>query len=335
MYVLIGASSFIGVHTAREFLNNGSELLVTGRNGKFREYYESLGVEYVDFDLASESDIAKLPTEGAEGVILAAGLLPANAEADLNEEENAADYFKLNTIATINLLEYCRKNGVKRLLSFSSYADVIESWSASRALTEEEPRSYRFTGDHAVYVFSKNACTDVMEYYNQQHGMHNVMFRLPPVIGVGPHGSLLINGVRKKSGFQIFMDKAVAGETITIYGDGNLARDIVSVKDVAHAVYLAMHSENASGLYNMTAGRTVTLREQAEVIAEVFATDQAHVSDIVLDSSTPNSAPSFLFSMEKAKRDFGFEPQFKDFRKFMLDYKRDLDAGLYKDLFGY
>ena len=34
MYIIIGASSFIGVHTVEEFLKQGCEVLVTGRDRK-------------------------------------------------------------------------------------------------------------------------------------------------------------------------------------------------------------------------------------------------------------------------------------------------------------
>ncbi|WP_165056685.1 MULTISPECIES: NAD(P)-dependent oxidoreductase [unclassified Adlercreutzia] len=335
MLLLIGAASFIGVHTAHELIDNGCDLIVAGRNGKFKNHYSRLGVGYIDFDLSRSEDIDKLPTESVDGVIVTAGMLPANSCADLNSSDNAADYFELNVISTIRLLEYCRANGISRLLQFSSYADTINSWSANRALTEDEPRSYRFTGDHAVYVFSKNAMVDVMEYYNQQHGMKNIVFRLPPVLGVGPHGSLMVNGTLRKSGLQIFMEKARSGDTITVFGDKNLSRDVVYVKDVARAVRMAMGSAGASGLYNMTAGRGVTLQEQAEVIARVFASSPDRISRIEYDPSVENNAPSFLFCMDKARRDFGYEPYFTDFSLLMSDFKKDIDLELYRDLFNY
>ena len=194
MVIIIGASSFIGVHTVDEFVKQGCEVLVTGRNDKFREHYESMGVKYENLDLNNPEDFEKLPKSDVKGVILLAGLLPANAQVNLDEDENAAEYFKINTIGTINVLEYCRSNGIKRVISTSSYADVRDSWTAEKALTEEEPRGFSYKGDHAVYVISKNAACDVLEYYNQQHGMSNAVFRFPPVYGVGPHGSLFING---------------------------------------------------------------------------------------------------------------------------------------------
>lgn len=334
MIIIIGASSFIGVHTVDYLLSQKCEVVVTGRNNKFKSHYDSLGVQYVNLDLRNKSDFENLSKIGVEGVILLGGLLPANTAVNLDNDENAADYFEINTIGTINVLEYCRKNGIKKVISTCSYADVINSWNAECPLTEDEPRSYRYEGDHAVYVFSKNAANDMLFYYNEQHGMSNSVFRLPPVYGAGPHGYYHVNGVLMKSALQKFMDKARTGEDILIFkGDEHFVRDFVYVKDVARAFYLAIKSENANGLYNMTSGVGVTMEQQAAIIADVFC--EGKKSKLVyLDKSNGNPR-SFLFSMEKAKKDFGFEPEYSSFRKMMTDYKQDIDKGLYKDLFNY
>lgn len=335
MVIIIGASSFIGVHTVDEFRKQGCEVLVTGRNNKFKDHYDALNIPYINLNLDNEDDFDKLPTVGVDGVILLAGLLPANAQVNLDEDENAADYFKVNVIGTINVLEYCRKNGIKRVISACSYADVSKSWTADRALTEEEPRNFSFTGDHSVYVISKNAANDVMEYYNQQHGMKNASFRFPPVYGAGPHGSLYVNGKIYKSGLQIFMESAATGEDICVYGNKDLSRDVVYVKDVAHAYYQAMFSEKTSGLYNITSGHGVTLDEQAQVIAEVYQTPGNPRSRVTYKPEKINNSPSYLFSIEKAKRDFGYEPKYANFKVMMSDLKKDMDNKLYQDLFKY
>ena len=335
MVLIIGASSFIGVHTVAEFLAQGCKVAVTGRKNKFKEHYDRLGVDYYDLDLARKENFGNLPKKDVEGVILLAGLLPANAEVDLDKDENAADYFRINVIGTINVLEYCRKNGIKRVISACSYADVKNAWSADKAITEEEPRSFSYKGDHAVYVISKNAANDVMEYYNQQHGMKNASFRFPPVYGAGPHGSLFVNGKIYKSGLQIFMDNAAEGKDICVYGNKNLSRDVVYVKDVAKAYYQAMFSDNTYGLYNVTSGRGVTLEEQAEVIAEVFHTPGKPQSKVVYQPEKMNNSPSYLFSIDKAHRDFGYQPQYADFKVMMTDLKKDLDNNLYRYLFHY
>lgn len=332
MYIIIGASSFIGVYTVDEFVKQGCKVVVTGRKNKFKEHYDKIGVNYINLDLTKKDDFERLPKDGVEGVILLGGLLPANVDSNL--DDNAADYFEVNTIGTINVLEYCRKNKINRVISTCSYADVRGEWG-KKVITEDEPRNFIYTGDHAVYVFSKNAANDMLEYYNQQHGMKNAWFRFPPVYGVGPHDSLYVNGVLKRSGLKIFIDNASKGKDICIFGDKNLSRDIAYVKDVAHAFYLAMNSEKTYGLYNMSSGKGVTLQEQAEVIAELWAPSENKKSKITYRPEIVNNTPSYLFSMEKAKRDFGFVPKYADFKIMMKDYKKDLDAKKYQELFNY
>ena len=114
-----------------------------------------------------------------------------------------------------------------------------------------------------------------------------------------------------------------------------MSRDVIYVKDVAHAFYLAMKSDKTYGLYNMTSGRGVTLQEQAEVIADLWAPSPEKKSKITYNPKITNNTPSYLFSMEKARRDFGFVPEYADFRVMMTDYKKDLDADKYQEIFNY
>ncbi len=332
MFIIIGASSFIGVYTATCFLEHGEEVIVTGRNNKFKDYYDEYkNATYTNLDLSKPEDFEKLPKKGVDGVILISGALPASEDADLKEKENADLYIRINTLGTINALEYCRRNGIKRLINTVSYSDVGNLLTENPPMDENLPREFSYKGDHSVYLISKNAATDVMEYYNQQHGMSNAWFRLTPVYGVGPHGNLKVNGRIRKSGFQIFIDKASAGEDIEVYG--YLARDTVYVKDVAKAYYLASKSEKAYGCYNITSGKTTTLLEQAQVCAELFAKDSGHRSNVIYLENMVNPGKSYLFSIEKAKKDFGYKPDYADFKTMMIDYKKELDRGVYSSLF--
>lgn len=46
-------------------------------------------------------------------------------------------------------------------------------------IAEDGPRDFKLSGDHAVYVISKNAANDVIECYNQQYGMQGSVFGPP------------------------------------------------------------------------------------------------------------------------------------------------------------
>lgn len=325
MIVVIGATGFIGMYTVEALLQSGKQVIAAGRNGAVGAQLEKMGATFVPLDITDEKDFEKLPTEGVEAVILLAGLLPANTTADLKNSENAADYFKVNVLGSINVLEYCRRNNIKKVVGNCSYGDVAGAWRKGYAITEDEPRDFRFTGDHAVYVISRNACNDVMEYYNQQHGMQCAWFRFPPVYGVGPHGTIYVNGKAYKSGIATFIDNAKEGKDIELWGDPRIERDIIYVKDVAKAYCMAIESDKTYGLYNMTSGTALTLEDQAKAVISVFGKDKG--SQLVYRPDKPNNTPSFLFSMEKAKRDFGFVPQYTNYLDMMQDYKNEMESG--------
>lgn len=85
----------------------------------------------------------------------------------------------------------------------------------------------------------------------------------------------------------------------------------------------------------MTSGKGVILQEQAEIIAELWAPSPEHKSKIIYKPEIKNNTPSYLFSMEKAKIDFGYIPQYSDFKIMMEDYKKDFDENKYQELFKY
>ena len=330
MVIVIGATGFVGMYTVEQLLASGKEVIATGRNRILGGKLEEMGAKFITLDITDPADFDKLPTENVEGVIHLAALLPANAATDITVDENAEDYINVNVNGTIHVLEYCRKNGIRKVIGTSSYSDVSNAWKKGVALTEKEPRDFKFTGDHAVYVISKNAANDIMEYYNQQHGMQCAVFRFPPVYGVGPHSTIYVNGKAYKSGIQTFIERAEKGEDIEIWGDPHITRDIIYVKDVARAFVMALESDRTYGLYNMTSGTELDLEEQARAVIEVFGDPE--VSKIVYRPDKPNNTPSFLFDMTKAKEDFGFIPEYTSYKDMMIDYKKELESGRWNDL---
>ena len=324
MVIVIGGTGFIGMYTVEALLKAGKKVLATGRNMRLGEVLQNMGAEFLELDITSEDDFDKLPKKDVEGVILLAGLLPANAKADLQENENAADYFEVNVIGAIHVLEYCRRNGIKKVIGNCSYSDVSGAWGKGYPITEDEPRNFSYTGDHAVYVISKNACNDVMEYYNQQHGMQCAWFRFPPVYGVGPHGTVFVNGKPYKSGIATFIDNAMEGKDIELWGNPHIKRDIIYVKDVAEAYVMALESDKTYGLYNMTSGTELDLEEQAKAVIDVFGDNKK--SRIVYRPDLENHTPSYIYSMEKAKRDFGFVPKYTNYYDMMKDYKKEQES---------
>lgn len=326
MVVVIGASGFIGTYLVDQLIENGESVLATGRNSVAKKYYEGRGIPFVELDITSKKSFSLLPKENVDAVILLAALLPANVS-----QENPYLYVDVNIVGTLNVLEYCRENNIKKIISTTSYADLQNLWSADRILMADENRAFRLKGDHAVYVISKNAATDLILYYNEEYGMQGSIFRLPPVYGVGPHSALYVNGKWYKSGFQVFVDKAKAGEDIEIFGNKDVVRDIVYVKDVVMAFINAINSQNAIGVYNITSGESSSLEEQVKDIIEVFSPVDKR-SRIIYRPEIMNNSSSYRFDIEKARKDFGYSPQYVPFKRLVEDYKKEMEKLKYPHL---
>ena len=330
MIVIIGATSFIGLNTAEAFLKAGYEVVGTGRNHAAGKLLKNFGAEFLELDITDKAAFERLPKDNVSGVVNVAAFMPVNSSVDLDKEENAAEYFRVNVLGTINVLEYCRKNGISKLLGASSFADM--AGVRKEIITEDEPRNFPFVGDHVAYVISKNAANDLMEYYNQQHQMQCAWFRFPAVYGIAPNNinSFRINGQKMTPGIPTFIERARNGEDIEVWGNPHIKKDMVYVKDVAQAYVQAMESTGARGLYNMTGGMQVTLEEKVQAVIKVFGNGRGSKIIYCPEKGRQDDYP-YLYCIEKAKRDFGYSPQYTDFVKIMEDYKLELESGRWND----
>jgi UDP-glucose 4-epimerase len=327
MIVVIGASGFIGTYLVDELVNNKFKVLATGRNNFGKDYYNSKRIKFVHLDITSKKDFKKLPTKNVKAVILLAALLPANVKGF----NNPYNYVKVNIEGTLNVLEYCRKNNIKKIISTTSYADVQKLWEKDYKIKADTRRKYQLCGDHTSYIISKNAATDFILYYNEEYNMLGSIFRLPPVYGYGPHSEIYVDGKYYKSGFQIFLEKALEGKDIEIYGDKNVSRDIVYVRDVAKAFIAAIRSNKAKGVYNIASGESSTLESQVKNIIKIFSPKDKK-SKIVYLPNEKNNSMSYAFDISKAKRDFNYNPKCNSFEKLLFAYKKEMESGKFNFL---
>ena len=256
--------------------------------------------------------------------------MPANIEKD-NDKEDIDDYYEVNVIATINLLEYCLKKGINKVITFGSRFDT-RLYSQDKIIKEDTPLNFSYTDDHAAYVLTNKAKQEVMEYYNQRYGMHNIILRVPSVFGVGPHGCFCKNGVYIKSGLQIFMEKASIGETIEVYGSDDTRKDLLYVKDLANGVRLALESSSANGLYNIGYKENFKLMDIVKAIVKVFS-PKNHESKIVHRPDIPNNGGFPTMDCSKIEKELGWKAQYSDAVAMFADYKKELERGVYSSLF--
>jgi UDP-glucose 4-epimerase len=133
------------------------------------------------------------------------------------------------------------------------------------------------------------------------------------------------DGKPLKTGFQVFIENAQKGRPLELWGDPANGRDIVYVKDVVSAIGLALEKTGVGGLYNISSGQCLTLKEQAECIIRLFS-PRGRPSEIRYLPDKPNLIESYVYDIDKARRVLGWQPEYS-FEDMLLDYRQEMESG--------
>ena len=98
----------------------------------------------------------------------------------------------------------------------------------------------------------------IIKNFVSKHNINCIILRFFNIYGVGQSDEYA--GVITK-----FIKKITQNKPLEIFGDGLQTRDFVSVYDVVNSIHNAISNDNG-GTYNIASGKTVTIKELAEMI---------------------------------------------------------------------
>lgn len=317
--LVFGAAGFMGTYLIDELLKQNYQITASDISTIGEKYYHEKNIPYVHVDITNNDDFIKLKQESYDVVIHLAATQPANVST---QSYDPKDYINVNVNGTLNILEFCRKNKVGKIIYASSHRNTQGLWaSINRPIREEDGRSIKYSGQYSMFSISETAAQDCVLHYEEEFGLKGIIFRLPPVYGYGPHTEIFFDGKPIKTGFQIFIDNAIACKPLEVWGDWNVGRDIIYIKDVISAFFKAIHNDNANGLYNITSGKRITLKEEAETIAKVFCGNNSK-PEVINKPEKQNHINSFLYDITKAKKELDWSPQFS-FEDMLYDFIKE------------
>jgi UDP-glucose 4-epimerase len=317
--LVFGAAGFIGTYLIDELLKQNYEIVASDISTIGEEYYREQNILYIPVDITNKNDFEKLEKTQYDAIIHLAALQPANYGANYTPH----DYININVIGTLNILEFCRKNKATKIIYASSHRNTSGLWYKNIAIKEEDGRSQQYEGEYSMFSISESTAQDCVEYYRANYDLKGIIFRLPPVYGFGPHLEIFKNGKPIKTGFQTFIENAMNCKPLEVWGDINIGRDIIYVKDVVAAFIKALNNEKAGGLYNITSAYHLTLKEEVETIAKVFWGDKTKPV-LIMKPEKAHTMDSFVYDNSKAKNDLAWTPQY-NFEMMLYDYKKELD----------
>ena len=316
MILIVGGTGYVGRYLSIYLNEQGYDVLALGRSKKVQQFLVDNGIKFQNFDINDVKSIEALPTENIEAVV--------HLSACLAEHETPVDrFFEINTLGVYKMLEYCRKNDIKKFILSSShklYNDIDK-----KIISEDDGISFK--GDHSPYIISKIAAENFVTYYNKDFGLKGIILRFTGVHGYGEIlGHLNQDGSYSKSTFEIFFEKILKGETIEVWGDQSIVRDHIYIKDVLTAIKAAIEEKNASGIYNLATGVGYSQYDEAKALNEVFGNNR---SEIILRPDKQGLSRGYVYDITKIKRDLHWEPKYTELVELYSDYKKEWESKKY------
>jgi UDP-glucose 4-epimerase len=216
--LVTGGAGFIGSHVADHYLREGYRVTVLDNLSSGRRENVPTGADFVEADVRSKE--ARLLLADGGFAVLNHHAAQMDVRVSVADPVFDAD---TNVMGLLNLLEGARTGGTRRVV-FASSGGVVYGESDHLPHGETAPKL-----PVSPYGVSKLSSEYYLAAYAKLHGMRAVSLRYANVYGPrqSPHGEA---GV-----VAIFGSRLLAGESLTVFGDGAQTRDYVFVGDVAAA----------------------------------------------------------------------------------------------------
>lgn len=259
MLLITGGAGFIGNHTARVALARGWEVRLlddlSSDGSKKVNALEKLGVEVVVGDVRDEA-VCLTVVEGCDAVIHLAAQVSVSRSMEYPEET-----IEINVGGTANLLKACKTHGVTRFVMASSAA----VYGSSDSFPLEEKHAGASQSPYADSKWQNEL--QVMEA--KKEGMQAIALRLFNVYGTGQRHQGAYAAVVPK-----FIDAALKGQPVTVFGDGLQTRDFIHVNDVAQALLMLATEpwrKELEHVYNVCTQTEISLLSLLKLIQNIMA----------------------------------------------------------------
>jgi nucleoside-diphosphate-sugar epimerase len=260
LYLVTGGAGFIGFHIAKALVERGENVRVvdnlsTGNIERLACIRSAM--DFVEADLA-DPQVCDRVVDGVDFVLHQAAIPSVQRSIRDPMASNRA-----NVTATLNLLESGRNRGVRRFVyaaSSSAYGDTL-------VLPKREDMP---ANPMSPYALQKFVGERYAKLYFDLYKFETVSLRYFNVFGPSQDPYSEYSAVIPK-----FITKLLAGEKLTIFGDGEQSRDFTYVENIVEANLLALTADGAAGkMMNLGCGARISLNQlirQLEMIVGVSA----------------------------------------------------------------
>jgi UDP-glucose 4-epimerase len=307
--LVTGGAGFIGSHIVEAYLAAGWEVTALDDLSRGKASQVPEGVPLVIADIRSDLARNTVATGGFD--VLNHHAAQIDVRVSVERPSLDAD---INVSGFVNLLEGAGAGGVRRVV-FASSGGVVYGDPDVIPTPESAPKR-----PISPYGASKLSGEHYLRVLGELHGFEGVALRYANVCG--PR-----QDPKSEAGVvSIFVSRLLAGQPLSVFGDGTQTRDYVSVQDVARANVLASTATLASGAdhdtraFNIATGTERSVLELAEVAGKVTGV----TPELRMEPPRPGEILRSALDAAKAAAQLGWRPEvaFEDGLAKLMDWFR-------------
>lgn len=253
-------------------------------------YHNIITRTHKELNLCRQDEVEKFfAEEKPDYVFLAAakvGGIMANNDA-------LADFMYENMVLEMNVIHEAWKNGCKKLMFLGS--SCIYPRMAPQPMKESCLLTSELEKTNEAYALAKISGLKYCEFLNRQYGTDYIS--VMPTNLYGPndnyhpeHSHVLPALIRR------FHEAKVSGaKEVTCWGTGAPLREFLYVDDLADACVFLMNNYSGNETVNLGTGKELTIKELAELVADVIG----YEGEIKWDTTKPDGTPRKLLDVSK------------------------------------
>jgi GDP-L-fucose synthase len=283
MQVLVtGGGGFLGSHLVERLRGRGLEPFVARRG---------------EYDLVSPADTERLFADAKPELVFH---LAAEVGGIGANRANPGRYWYANQAMGLNVLEQSRVAEVQKLVLIGTTCSYPKHTPIP--FSEEDLWNGFPEESNAPYGVAKKSLLVGARGYREQYGL-NAVYLIPSNL-YGPRDKFDLETSHVIPGMIRRMSEAAdrSEREVVLWGDGSPTREFLYVEDCAEGIDLATQHYEGDEPVNLGTGDEISIRELAELIADVTG----YAGEITWDISKPNGQPRRRLDVSKAEALFGF-----------------------------
>jgi UDP-glucose 4-epimerase len=283
--LITGGSGFIGSHLVEHFQGKAEVRVLDNLRTGHRHNLDGLKAEFMLGSIL-DRELVRKAVQGVDYLFHLAAMV--SVPESMTKPIQCAE---INVTGLLNVLEEAASAGVKKLCFSSSAAIYGNNPTVPKLETmPPEPKS--------PYAITKLDGEYYCGLYAAEGRLETACLRFFNVFGPrqDPKSAYA-------AAVPIFIQKALAGEPLTIYGDGEQTRDFIDVKDIVAANVFAATTPQVRGVFNVGYGERTTINDLARAIVAAAGSK----SELRHEPARAGDVKHSLASVEKL-RAAGFRP---------------------------